>query len=302
MDAGITKHRLGNMLSYDWLKIIAAILAAVLALVAFFTTVKPRPGKYRIFTVYGYSEIRMGDFDLTDRLAGVFSYDVLKIEYETFGKEQYSETAFTARRSAGQGTVMFTTTNVADGEEETGKTVLETLTAGDMTGLALDVEQYLADCERYLIRFFGEDWRTGQLREEEARECFLNRNAKDNRYRRAEKREEGVRDEFLRLERLREDYIALLGHFDAGKLGFVYVADNEERAYASAISLAKLGGLKNLVYYWDESNGGSVMTSENVCLLLFRNDEDAGRPADETENDLRYEAVSFLDFLVDQFS
>ncbi len=36
MDARITKQRLSNMLSYDWLKILAAIAAAALALALFY--------------------------------------------------------------------------------------------------------------------------------------------------------------------------------------------------------------------------------------------------------------------------
>ena len=60
MDARITKSRLANLLSYDWLKIVAAILAAVLVICVFFTTVKTRPGKYHTFTVYGYRELVEG--------------------------------------------------------------------------------------------------------------------------------------------------------------------------------------------------------------------------------------------------
>ncbi len=93
MDARITKSRLANLLSYDWLKIIAAILAVVLILIVFFTTIKTRARDEQIFTVYAYStpdSVSEGDADMTlysgadadafsDRALanGVFSYDVL---------------------------------------------------------------------------------------------------------------------------------------------------------------------------------------------------------------------------------
>ena len=55
MDAKITKSRLANLLSYDWLKIIAAILAVVFLLIVFFTTIKTRAREEQIYTVYAYS-------------------------------------------------------------------------------------------------------------------------------------------------------------------------------------------------------------------------------------------------------
>lgn len=304
MDARITKTRLANFLSYDWLKIIAVILAAVFALFVFFTTLKTRPGRYHTFTVYGYKEILEGSAmdSLEDDLesSGALSYDVLSIRQENMGTGQYSDTAFNARRAAGEGTVMFTTTNVAENAEN-GETVLQQVAGGSMTALGLDVKQYLYDCEQYLMRFFGSTWREGEPDAQKTEECFLARNGKDKRFRTRKKKEIGILQEAERLEKLRSDYIAVRGYFDEGMLGYAYVTDENGNMRANAVALGKLARLQDLCFYIETKEDSSVRTTENVCLLLLHNDDDAGVPAERVENDLRYEAVSFLRYLVEKY-
>lgn len=307
MDARITKSRLSNMLSYDWLKIIVAIVAAVLGLSVFFTTVAPRPREHQIFTVYAYRELADGEdaMELADTLKqrAVFSYDILNVESESFGTGQYSETAYVARMMAGEGTAMFTTTNssvvTVDGEERE-TTVLEEVTSGEDLNLTLDTVQYLTDCENYLIRFFGENWRTGDLNRSEAERCFLNRNEKDRRFRSEEKRAAGIESEYKRLESLREDFALVSDKFADGTLSHAYVRDGGEE-YPRAFRLGKLKGLSRLYYYPVENDGKRESKTENICLVLFHRDDDAGKPAFFVENDLRYEAISFLRYLIDRY-
>ncbi len=309
MDARITKSRLANLLSYDWLKIVAAILAAVLVICVFFTTVKTRPGKYHTFTVYGYRElVEGGDANgFLERLQadGVLSYDVLKTEQETFGTGQYANAAFTARRSTADGTVMFTTTNRTD-EEDPSVTVISELLGGDQHTMALDLDTYLSDCEKYLIRFFGENWRAGTLDRAEAEACFLARNGKDRRYRSEAKRAEGVLQEYERFEHLRSDYIFVCDRLADGTLSYVDIADEKEVLHHKAFALGKLSQLRNYYYYAEtttneEGEEVTVANSANVCLFLFRNDSDEGAAAKDVKNDLRYEALSYVRALVERF-
>ena len=95
------------------LKIIAAILAVVFLLIVFFTTIKTRARSEQEFIVYAYSTTKSvsgGDADMTllsgedtstfadDLLgSGALSYDVLSVEFENFGSDQYSETLFSSR-------------------------------------------------------------------------------------------------------------------------------------------------------------------------------------------------------------
>lgn len=313
MDARITKYRLGNMLSYDWLKIVISIVVAVLALVVFFTTVQTRPGRTHVFTVFGYREIVAGSDarTLTDDMEarGVFSYDILETRVETFGENTYSEQAFAARRSAGEGSVLFTTTNAMTTRNEAGEevetTVLQWRAGGESTEFGYDVVQFFRDCENYLVRFFGADYKTDpHLDEEEAERCFLKRNGKDKRYRKAANREQGILDERARLEKLRDDYIAVMGCFEGDKPLFdlEYVTDNNGNQRAAAIGLGGLSdGFKALYYYNDPAGETSGPLYENVCLVLLRNDGDAGKAQTEIGNDLRYEPVSFLRYLAERY-
>lgn len=303
MDARITKPRLANLLSYDWLKILCGIIAAVLVLLVVFTTIKPRPRDNQDFTVYGYQELIMGDEanGLAEEMLGrgVFSYDIAKTHVENFGTGRYSGMAFTARRAAGQGTVMFTTTNPADEEEEDGQTVLEALVG--TSEIALDVERYLIDCENYLIRFFGNNWRENALDEAEALACFTERNGKDNRFRSEARRQEGILAEQARLEKLRQDFDYVLARFEDGTFGYAYSADEQGEPRAVGIALGRLAGLGKLFYYKKTSETFTGRATENICLILFRNDRDAGVPADMVKNDLRYEPVSFLRYLCERY-
>lgn len=304
MDARITKPRLANLLSYDWLKIVIAIAAAVLAICVFFTTVKTRPGKFHVFTVYGYRELNTGasEAGFMEKLleTGAFSYDVLVAEQETFGTGQYSGAAFSARRAAGQGTVMFLTTNRTD-EDDPSKTVATELLGGENHALALDLDVYMSDCENYLIRFFGEKWREGTLDKEEAEKCFLKRNEKDRRYRKQEKKEEGISDEYARLEKLRTDYVFVRSLVEDGTLPFVEIADQEGKMRPKAFSLSALTSLRDYYYYTETTDDVTVASSANICMMIFRNDSDAGKPAYLVENDLRYEVFSYLRALVENF-
>lgn len=307
MDARITKSRLANLLSYDWLKIVAAIVAAVLALCVFFTTVRTRPRSNQVFAVYGYRELLAGEGcrGLSKRLLdeSIFSYEILSAENETFGNDQYSDTALAARRSTTLGTVMFVTTNEIEATDDDGQTyqtnVLQDLAGGGNGLLCHDADVYFEDCERYLVRFFGEGWEEGELDREKAHACFFARNSSDKRFRTAARREEGARMEEERLFKLREDYLFVKERLDSGLFSYAYVTDDEGVSHAKGILLDGLGSLRNLYYYSGEN--GEQLT-QNICLILFRNDYDAGKPADLVENDLRYEAVSFLRFVAENFS
>lgn len=303
MDARITKSRLSNLLSYDWLKIIISVAVAVLAICVFFTTVQTRPGQHQVFTVYGYRELFAGSSagSFIERLKSEnkLSYDVLKTEQETFGTGQYAETAFTARRSAGQGTVMFTTTNRTDAE--TDATVLSELLGGEYSEMALDLAQYRTDCEKYLARFFGDEWETGELDKAEAEKCFLARNGSDRRFRSDAKKQEGVQKEYERLEKLRTDYLFVSALMDDGTLPFVEVVGENGESRPRAVALGKLAGLRNFYYYTEETDGKEITSAANVCMFIFRNDADAGKSAYLVTNDLRYETFSFLRALVEQF-
>lgn len=301
MDAKITKQRLGNLLSYDWIKILAAVAAAVVALSLFFTMVGTRPTLAQTFTVYCYGGLSSGkDFATLDReIEPKLSYDILSVGAEDFGNDQYSGTLYTTRRAAGEGTAMF----VADTPEydEEGKlkensTPLLAYSYGvayrgeEKRSGFYDTAYFFEDCKNYLCGFFGQDFTAASaLDESAAKESFLNRNGKDKRFLKAAKKEAGIAREQERLLQLREDYLFVVEAFEEGKLSHVSYR-TEEGEYNFAISLKALGGIGSLVTYVKDGEPSLAP----VSLMIFCNERGKG-------NDLRFETVSFLRYLVEEY-
>ena len=303
MDAKITKQRLGNLLSYDWLKILAAIAAAVFALTVFFTMVRTRPTAAQRYSVYGYTGLKVGsDFlNLDSSVGGVFSYDILAVNTESFEGNSYQTMAFSARRAAGEGTVMFVSDYAADDGDETTveKSPLQTLTEqyrSDFEGdkydntLLLDTKQYFSDAQSYLKTFFGENWREGTLDEARVRTAFDNRNGKDKRFRyKAEKYEAGVLQERERLLKLREDYLFVEDAVEKGVITHTEITFEDGQTFSSGLCLGKLSSIYNLLCY----NANGMQTAEKLNLVIFNNGERLG--------DLKYETFSFLRYLITKY-
>lgn len=299
MDARITKHRLGNLLSYDWLKILAAIAAAVLVLCVFFTTVRTRPRDGQVFYVYAYKDLSSGTdgIYLGDRILSqhVFSYEILSTSVESFQGNSYGDAALTARRAAGEGTVMFVSDNDEYNEDGTIKTLSAFKNfAKSESDVFLDIEKYLADCEAYLMRFYGAEWRTGELNKDEADACFLARNKNDKRYLTEKKLHAGLGDEYARFAKLREDYLELLALLENGTFSLSYSEDEGGKEVAYGIGLGNLSGLSDLYYYTVKRGDETVRTAETVNLMLFDNHNHGA--------DLKFETVSFLCYLAERYA
>ena len=315
MDARITKQRLANLISYDWLKILVTIAAFVLVLVVLFTTTATRPAKEQQIAIYAHTDLQP-DEDFSDLAAtllkrDVFSYDILSVTSESFSGNSYASATFAARRAAGQGNAMFITDNPVYKTDDDGNLVLgedgepEVETASELynfaagavdetsraSGAVYDTEYFLSLCEEYLISFFGDDWRTNDAFDGERTPAgSFSRNAKDKRYRTDEARAQGVADEKARLLQLREDYLAVDAAFESGV--FTHTAYENELGETDylGINVGGLNTLHDLVYYMD----GETRSTENVNLILLFNGPLA-------QNDLRFESISFLNYLLAQY-
>lgn len=320
MDARITKPRLSNLLSYDWLKILVAVAVAIAALCVFFTTVRTRPANEQTFTVYAYSDLSPGtdSTSLQEDLLRkkVFSYEILDTQVENLTNSTgsifsglYSGATYTTRLVNDARTVMFVY-GVDDTESESYDAVASLVgvngaEAGSARHGFLDFEEYLNDCERYLIRFFGENWRTGTLDTAKADECFAARNGKDKRYRTEAKKAAGALEERDRLEKLREDYTVVSDRFADGTLTFATVTVDEERAaeyeiaagtFNCGVSLGKLNKISRLYYHSTETESETTTSAAGLSMILFNSSALGDR-----SNDLRYETVSFLRYLVGEY-
>ena len=302
------------MLSYDWLKILCAIAAAVAGLVLFFTMVRVRPARAQNFIVHFY-----GDYDygaditaLPDVLDARLSYDVLTTRADRFGSGMMDGASYTARRSSGEGSVAIASDYAAEGETSSlAQLITMSLgsTAGtenETLGMFYEADKFFAGLESYLVRFFGEDWKNGELDAAEAEKCFRARNVDGpnnrNRYRSDAQIAAGIEDEKARLTALRDDYLYLLGRglgTDDGLLPFVTYTSTV-REYRAGVSLGKLTRLSSLVCYED---GEKKASHEKMTFLIYNNG--AGNYEDGTNDgrdDLKYEAVTFLKYLAEHYA
>lgn len=301
MDARITKQRLVNMLSYDWLKIIGAIALAAVFFCVFFMMFATRATDGQTFYIYVYNGLTTGgDFmGLKDDLKNknVFSYDILDLGSEAFKFDSlYGNSVFTARRSAGEGRVMFIddvrTTDDNGNESSTLLSFIENEgTPAESFGLFLDPQVFLSDCEKYLQKFFGESL-SEDLNTQSARNAFMERNGKDKRYRSAAKKEEGVLQEEARLKKLKEDYLSVKKAVDEETLGFVKYTGFEEKEHVIGFSMKSLN-LTKLVYYTEKEEDTEVVTNSEVALCIFNNGT--------REGDLKYETVNFLAYILGKY-
>ena len=299
MDARITKQRLANMLSYDWLKIVGIIALAAVFFSLFFTMIGTRPTDGQKFYVYSYNGLSVGgDFtQLQEKMKedNVFAYEILDSGSESFtANKLYGNAAFTARRAAGEGRVMFI--NDVRKKDENGNENSQLLnlidnkgTPQETFGMFLDPQKFLNECKDYLSAFFGEDL-SGDVNHEKVRETFMARNRKDARFRSAAKREEGVLLEEARLEKLKADY--LLVRSEEGKALSYVTYTSEVREHTIGFSMTQLN-ITPLVYYTVEKDGEQVQEKTDIALCLFNNGA--------REGDLKYETVNFLAYLLREY-
>lgn len=314
MDARITKQRLGNLLSYDWLKIVGIIIAAAALISVLFTMIRTRPKDYQEYQVFYYGDVVMtqeGSASLKDELEKRFSFDILEVTSEGFTEARMGSAAFVARRGVLEGSVFFLSDFSASEDEKSDFATMCTNglaapgTPSEAMGMFCELPAYFEELEGYLVRFFGEEWRTGTLDEAEARACFLARDSKDKRFKTAAQKETGVSLECERLNTLRENYLYVLEHgFEAGvgnadsTLSFTdFVSDGYDTAeghvdcaYPVGIDLSKFNRITDLCYYLDADGH---QAKQKLELLIFNNGSAFA--------DMRYETVTLLRYLLETY-
>ena len=326
MDARITKQRLGNLLSYDWLKMLVTIAIFVFLVVLLFTMTATRVTNAQTFTVYAYNGLSAGKRFNT--LAGtlkddhILSYDTLETEAELFTDESRYD-MLSLRRSTGAGDVMFisdvwTYKTDDDGNllDEDGKIVDSTEDAAVETTSALysiamgaaassleegygsvyDTRFFMQACGEYLVSFFGEDLENNNTPDEAAvRASFLERNSGDKRYKNDDAREKGIADERQRILDLRDDYLVVLQCFENGTFKYTeYTAKNVDGSSFTSVLGINLGGLEKIadLAYYTDGEGNQVVSNLNL-VILYNNFHEA--------NGLRFEPVTFLRYLYEEY-
>ena len=218
MDAKITKNRVGHLLSYDWIKILAICAAVVVVWVILFTTIAPRATDGQKFEVYVYLRVsyytdRFGKLDSLHE-KDALSYDVLDYSVNTL-QEDSASTVLAAHFGAGQGDVMFISgyeyeETDSDGNKTTTSDLQKFLYSyggncvwlGNSADYPLgestnpNAQSYLGSCRAYLEKYYP-DGLGGEMDKSAVESDFRARAKGDNRYKRESQIKAGLEKEYV---------------------------------------------------------------------------------------------------------
>ena len=298
MDARITKKRLGQMLSYDWIKIIACIVAGIVVWSLIFTTTATRLNPAQTYTVYAYIGTAPTDkftSRITSRtaLAEKFSYDVIEtsvVDLTTAGDQAY--TLLEARSGVQEGNAAFVAPLEISGSkykndegEEYTPTYLQDLIMR-LYSAVLTPEQaegnpkksFFERTETFLSGYYTDIRNENTLNEKKVEEVFRARikEQNDKRYKNEAQIAQGIADETARIKGYRDNYLAVRGYLDEGIIQLeetsVYLSYNDTTVkYTGYYSINlcpddRMAKLKELICY---KNAEGSYTAENMQLVLL---------------------------------
>lgn len=325
MDNRITKTRLGNLLSYDWLKIIAIIIAIALVWSLAFTTGAPRASVGQTFGLFTYAP----DFEkakdegtlLSEAKAdGAFSYDILDFNVRSMQKDYYA-TIMTAANSVQEGDI-FVTSDFAETQEK-NQSPFRSFVDG-YGSVVYDLDALVSDAKSYALSN-GIVQKDGEYTVDDAvvASKFAERMKKDPRFRntQSQKYADGLKSEKERMisvwnnavilenvlknhPELRVNYrmfdqtINAIDEADREKSDYYkYWQEETEKTYA--INLGKLtGGKEGITSLYSrqiEVEGEDpVVSADGVVLCVFN--------YKEFQPDLQYETLGYINYMIKKYS
>lgn len=314
MDAKITKQRLSRLLSYDWIKIVAFALVAVLFWSLIFTMTATKITPSQQFTVFNYTYNGGLSDEFYSHLGkakadGVFSYEVLETnqnDLATSGEEN-AYTLLEARLGTGEGDIMFIPhiddpATKIEPETEGGEVTYqykhtETFFNGWFYYVA-DVDKYLQSMQQFVSQYYDGETLNEQkvINDFDAR---VKRN-KDKRFKKQAELEKGRQDEIARILK----YKNALAYFnDALQSGLIELVPMEVKSadgevYRSgnyAVNLCPnketMGNLKNIAYYTVDTESGTKQSAENMCVMFF--------DLKEVEDTFEYESLLYINAVIE---
>ncbi len=337
MDVKITKKRLLNLISYDWIKIAAFSLAFIFLWVLLFTTCATRAtvGEQFYFVIYDDITATDKDYDMLSDMKsdGTLSYDVLTSTVSHITKAGNYSAAYmlSLRASTNEGDVMLAyagkenklleyKSNNSDGEDSTTASGEKAEKSSDIynllygNGYFIDMERFLSNAKNYLSKFVDDpDGENPTINAAKIESYFRNvriRSARNYKktYNTEAKIAEGVKDEIKRIETLATAY----------------------KRVTSAIAKAQSEGNDFYRYYMKPTREEGVYEKKAYGIDLYalnRNaTEDKQKVSDRwtyvdendqvtsegitllvfdfgsKQEDLQYESLCFIDYIIRNFS
>lgn len=336
MDAKITKKRLGHQLSYDWIKIAGTCILAVVLLLVLFTTIATRPTAGQTFDFYTFYNVffhsdELGTLDDLKR-GGALSFDIQQLNTYEVTSTGYEEMVLSTRFAAGEGDVLVAA-DVGDVYAEDGSGALTDLSGlkeflytyrGNCMWLGTDGQplndpqygavgsNYFADCAAYLDGYFpgagysaavakgAADLDTSAALDEKAAEAgFRSRMKGDKRFKTEEQIKEGIKDEYDRLENLRDAFVKVWksvktnGAVRVNEMTFSVDTDGDGTAetynWSYSFDISGLENIHNLLYYGADGSRAGL----NLCVV---------RNGSSSEEELRYEPFTLLAYFVNEYN
>lgn len=296
MDARITKSRLSNLFSYDWLRIIITIVVAVFIGIVVLLSIGTKPTTAQQMYLLYYKDLYLSDdysVNLEENSDKMFSYEILSSSYfEMSSDSTYGETAFSARFAAGQRNILFSSDKISEDDE---KPYVEAVVSS-FSGITENIDEYLSAAAEYANSFYGGDYLNGELDEEYLSSQFRARAANDKRYKTEKKMLSGIEDEKDRISLLRSSLIAVNTAIENGVIEKYYMTleeGGESLPYALKIGTKKMSSLAELVYSYDEESG--VKTSDGICAVFFK-------PLDSSCDYMRFEGLNYISYLITTYA
>ena len=213
MDAKITRKRLGEMLAYDWIKILAVIAAVVCAWLLIFQVSGVRLSAGQSFHIhyYGRSLSAIDAQKLSAALKDEYlSYDVLKVDMSNIPANSDANEMLVAKNGIREGDLLVVE-NVDSGTQE--NPALDSLFCKMIDGFRMmAMEDLVASAEQYLAKFYDAD---GQMLDTVVEDHFRTRMKKDNRFRKEKQIILGVVQEKIRIAALKDNLAWLKAELEA---------------------------------------------------------------------------------------
>ena len=314
MDAKITKKRLVRLLSYDWIKIIAFAVVAVLVWSLIFTMTATKITPSQQFTVFNYycnGGLSEGFYAQYNQAFSddVFSYEVIETNVNelTTGGEEYYNTLLEARLGTDEGDVLFiphisdpnTATEDENGVVSYRANYTQTFFERWFT-YVYDVNTYLTEMQAFVDGYKNAD---GTFDKAAIRADFLARIDKNNdkRFKKDAEIEAGIEAEYKRIENYEKALIEFNGYLQEGVISFVEMevvaADGttyrEKSNYALNLcpDINTMGELKKYFYYNTTAQDGSPMaTAKDMCVMFFR--------LSGVEKSFQFESLAYVNSVV----
>ncbi|MDD6994805.1 MAG: hypothetical protein SPH68_07215 [Candidatus Borkfalkiaceae bacterium] len=298
MDARITKKRLGQMLSYDWIKIIACVVAGIVLWSLIFTTTATRLNPAQTFTVYAYMGTAPADkfsakISSRTALAEKFSYDVIEtsvVDLTAAGDQAY--TLLEARSGVQEGNAAFVSPMEISGAkykndqgEEYTPTYLQDIITRLYSGVLTPEKaegnpksSFFDRTEAFLGIYYSDISNADTLNVKKVEEAFRTRikAQKDKRYKNEAQIAQGIADETARIRGYRENYLAVKGYLSEGIIALqktdIYLSSSESTVkYTGYYSInlcpdERMSALKELICY---KTADGNYTAENMQLVLL---------------------------------